>query len=205
MASDESRSGVSELMSAPLGDLIAAVGRGLSDAQRSLDQGTIDALRALYSGDDPAAELMRRMGYQPTWYRIPELSAEITMSLSVSGQEASSLGGRGEPAGAPVKLYAAPIDASYTNRYDYDLKAASVVRFKIVPVPGPAQLSDGAIVPRLVGRRWSEATAMLAELGIAYRADPPGFQAQETSLVTATTPAAGGLLRGGEALVLSLR
>src|SRR5689334_14430654 len=88
-------------LAAPLGDLIAAVGRGLAEAQQSLDLGTIEAIRALYAGSGGDLEILRRFGYQPTWYRIPELQAEITLSLSVHGTAASGVAGQADVEGSP--------------------------------------------------------------------------------------------------------
>jgi len=48
MADPRSLVDISETMAAPLGDLIAAVGRGLAAAQQSLDQSTIETLRKYY-------------------------------------------------------------------------------------------------------------------------------------------------------------
>ncbi len=147
MANPRSPADISETMAAPLGDLIAAVGRGLAGAQQSLDMATFETIRAMYKGDDAALEIMRQLGWQPTWYRIPELAAELTLSLSVSATETRT----GQGPGA-VQLYGSPMDASYTNRYDYDLQAASVVKFKIVAVPPAVELGERKIVPVAQGQ-----------------------------------------------------
>ena len=51
---------VSDTLAAPLGDLIAAVGRGLAEAQESLDLGTAETIKRLYDGGDQNMELLRR-------------------------------------------------------------------------------------------------------------------------------------------------
>ena len=189
---------ISETMAAPLGDLIAAVGRGLAEAQQSLDQATIDTIKALYSGNDSRLELMRQLGWQPTWYRIPELTADLTISLSVSATETSSGQGPGS-----VQLYASPMDASYTNRYDYDLQAASVIKFKIVPVPPTVELAERKLVPALQTMKLSDARQRLASLGIPFQIEE-GVTPTDATQVQDTNPPEGALLAAGEKVTLLL-
>jgi hypothetical protein len=198
MANPLSAVDISETMAAPLGDLIAAVGRGLAEAQQSLDQATIDTIKALYSGNDSGLELMRQLGWQPTWYRIPELAAELTISLSVSATETSSGQGPGS-----VQLYASPMDASYTNRYDYDLQAASVIKFKIVPVPPTVELAERKLVPALKTMKLSDARQRLASLGIPFQIEE-GVTPTDATQVQDTNPPEGALLAAGEKVTLLL-
>lgn len=198
MANPRSLVDVSETMAAPLGDLIAAVGRGLAAAQQNLDQATIETIKALYNGQDATLELMRQLGWQPTWYRIPELSAELTISLSVSATETSSGQGPGN-----VQLYASPMDASYTNRYDYDLQAASVIRFKIVPVPPSVEIAERKLVPALKTMKLIDARQRLASLGIPFQIEA-GVTPTEGSQIQDTNPPEGALLAAGEKVTLLL-
>ena len=189
---------ISETMAAPLGDLIAAVGRGLAEAQQSLDQATIDTIKALYSGNDSRLDLMRQLGWQPTWYRIPELTAELTISLSVSATETSSGQGPGS-----VQLYASPMDASYTNRYDYDLQAASVIKFKVLPVPPTVELAERKLVPALKTMKLSDARQRLASLGMPFQIEE-GVTPTDATQVQDTNPPEGALLAAGEKVTLFL-
>jgi hypothetical protein len=198
MAEPRSLVDISETMAAPLGDLIAAVGRGLAAAQQSLDQSTIETIKALYSGQDASLELMRQLGWQPTWYRIPELSAELTLSLSVSATESASSQGPGS-----VQLYASPMDASYTNRYDYDLQAASVIKFTIVPVPPAVDLAERKLVPALKTMRLSDVRQRLASLGIPFQIEE-GVTPTEETQVRDTNPPEGSLLAPDEKVTLLL-
>ena len=192
MPEDTSVTQLTDSLSAPLGDLIAAVGRGVSEAQRSLDAGSIATLREMYDADEGTLVELRQLGYQPTWYQIPELEAEITMALSVSGQSSSSGVGAG-PAAGRVKLYAAPVDATFRNRYDFDLRAASSVKFRIVPVPPSPAASEVKAMPSLDGKTYLEARELLASLGIEFTHSGSGSTADEAALVS-YSPAAGALL-----------
>lgn len=195
-------SDISDALAAPLGDLIAAVGRGLADAQRSLDMATIETIRALHAGDDAQFELLRRLGYQPTWYRIPELDAEVTVSLTIAGSSTSTGSGGGNEAQGPgrIRLYVAPMDANYTNRYDYDLQAASTIRFRVVPVPPTTQASELKVVPRLEHLPFKEAGQLLSDIGIPFETSvaSPG----EAQPVAGTDPGPGEFLRPGQKVLV---
>jgi hypothetical protein len=201
MANPLAPSDVSETMAAPLGDLIAAVGRGLAEAQQSLDMTTIETIKALYGGKDTNLDLMRQLGWQPTWYRIPELSAEITLSLSIGRTSTES--GQGPQLAGPgrIRLYVSPMDASYTNRYEYDLQAASVIKFKIVPVPPSSETADRKIVPVVKGKKLSEVRQLLAGLGIPFEIAKDAAPGPDAP-VWGTDPDEGELLAGGQQVTL---
>ncbi len=193
MTSKRGPNPVSDALAAPLGDLIAAVGRGLSEAQEALDLGTAETLKRLYAGDDANMEMLRRLGYQPTWYRIPEVDAEITVSLTISGEQEQAAGAsRQGSEGAGVRLYVAPMDASYTNRYEYDLNAASTIKFRVVAVPPSTQAAEMKVVPRLDGVAWDEARRRLRQLDIPFEVPTPA--PREDERVLATSPDAGEFL-----------
>jgi len=199
--SNDSSANAQDTLAAPLGELIAAVGRGMADAQRSLDAATIETMQALANADPSSKDTyekrlttLRQMGYQPTWYRIPELEAEITASLSVSKTESAS-------ATSPLRLYLSPVDASYSNRYEYNLEAATVIRFKVVPIPPSPQAAEMKVVPPIVGLTALKAGERLAELGIPFEAT--GAISSGNSVV-ATSPEPGKLIGPGQTLVMTL-
>ena len=100
-----------DALSAPLGDLIAEVGRSVAEAQMAMDAATIENVRTLAtaSGPNDPNLLLRQIGYQPTWYQIPEVTAEITIALTLSGAgSASQSPGTAAPR---MRMLAAPVDA----------------------------------------------------------------------------------------------
>ena len=201
MSDNTSLSQLTDSLSAPLGDLIASVGRGVAEAQESLDAATIAGVKALYDGGDAIRNDLRQIGYKPVWYRIPEVDSELTVSLSISGRSAESGVGQASPSGGRVKLYAAPVDATYRNRFEFDLQAASKVKFRIVPVPPSPQASELKAVPSLQDKTLSEARTLLDELGIAHQHDGAGATGDGAPL-TGHSPAAGELLRPDQKVVL---
>lgn len=194
---------------AVLGDLIGAVGRGVADAQHALDAAAVERLTAIATADGAVAETLRAIGYRPTWYRIPELDAEVTVSLTLAGRSEQS--GR---TGA-LQLYATPVDASFSNKYVVNAEVATRIRFKVLPVP-PSPLAAELVVvpPDLVGLSWAAASAALTALGVPFErdtgvrdgADPVDGEAPaDSDPVTETRPPSRSVLAPGETLLVSTR
>lgn len=183
-----------DTLSAPLGDLIAEVGRSVAEAQRAMDAATIENVRALATASpgDPQA-LLRQIGYQPTWYQIPEVTAELTVALTLSGS------GESKGASPRARMLAAPVDATYASRFNYELKAASSVKFRIVPVPPSPAAERLRVAPVVVGLTFAAARERLGELDIRW-AVADGQSPEDATAVTAQQPAAGEFVTGAVTL-----
>lgn len=166
----------SELLSNPLGDLISSIGRGVGEAQAALDAGSLAQTLEMYKEDDSRSpeekriiEVMREIGYQPTFYTIPETEceAQVSISLGISGNEPSSpiqLGYSNR-----IKMYATPLNAGNINRYNLNANASAKLKFKIVPVPTDAVISEMRILPNLANKTFKDAKVLLASLGLNYK------------------------------------
>lgn len=201
---DEIQSELTNEIPAMLGDLIGAVGRGVADAQHALDVAAMDQLTAIATAEGAVADTLRAIGYQPTWYRIPELNAEITVSLTLAGRSEQS--GR-----TRMQLYATPVDASYSNKYVVNADVTSRITFKVVPVPPSPLAADLRVVPELTGQTFADAEALLVAQGIPFRRvvrPSPGTTSTElqagadSDKVIGTTPAGREVLRPGDAVVV---
>lgn len=187
-----------DALSAPLGALISAVGRGVAEAQREMDAASIAALQEIYASDEGLYLELQRIGYRPTWYHIPELESELQIALTVTGQQTQ--GGSGVPGSSPVRLYAAPVDAGYASRYNFSLQASSRVRFRIVPVPPSTAVETTRIVPALVGLTLGEARERLLALDIPVTLPAA---APDTATVAGQTPGPGTTLPSGGTVTLT--
>ncbi len=196
-----------DTLSAPLEDIISSVARGVAEAQQALDLRTIETYKELYASEDDLKEDLRQMGYQPTWYKIPEVNAEIVISLTISEnnlkKNPTGFSRRNYRPTGKLKLYAAPIDANYSNQYAYDIKGASKVSFKIVPVPPSPIAEQMKIVPALIGKPINEAIALVELLDIEYEIDSE-VTADDVTPVANTSPAPGAILRYDQKLSISL-
>jgi len=199
---------MSEGFAAPLGDVIAAVGRGVADAQAALDRASLQATLSLYESDgDAGTDMLREIGYRPTFYTLPETSCEVQVSMRVGGSSASNGSANaapGTPRALQSRAYVTPVDAGFANRFAYEASASAKLTFKIVPVPPPMALDDQRPVPSLAGRTVGEAETALARLGFEMRfqnkdGKPFDSPSKATEAVLEQSPAALSLLRTGEA------
>jgi hypothetical protein len=198
MASFEDPRALLDTLSAPIGQLIAAVGESVAEAQRAMDAQTIANFQAIYSDTDTAAfEALRSIGYRPTWYHIPEVDAELSVALAVSG----SVQSQGSSTSSKLRVFAAPVDAGYASKYDFKIEAASKVKFRIVPVPPSPAAEALRVVPALVGKTLAAARELLAKLDVAYSLPDPA--PAETAVVATQTPSAGAVLGPNETLTLT--
>lgn len=178
----------SELLGGPLGELISSVGQGVGDAQAALDQGALEQTLELYDiskDDDRTTEelrlltLIREIGYQPTFYTIPEteVEAQISLSLDLKSEQSSPVGGY---ALSKYKINATPLNAGNVNRFGLQANAMAKLKFKIVPVPPPQNIAEIRNVPVLTIRTWDDDTKeILQNLGFDYE-----LRTQDGTLIT---------------------
>lgn len=170
---------VKDAFAAPLGDFIASIGEGVGEAQAALDEGSLRQTLEIYNSDpDKGSEtlkMLREIGYQPTFYTIPKTTAKAKISLSISQQSTGNTI-QNERAFRP-KMYATPVNASNTNKYNLGLNATAEIEFDIVPVP-PSEAQIIRFLPNviekedtndnMVKRTFSEIKTLLTEYGLGY-------------------------------------
>jgi len=181
----------SELLGGPLGELISSVGQGVGDAQAALDQGALQQTLELYdlSKDEDRTDeelklinLIRGMGYQPTFYAIPEteVEAQLSLSLDLKSEQSSPIGGY---ALSKYKINATPLNAGNVNRFGLQADAMAKLKFKIVAVPPNANLGELRIVPDFSSKNWNDETKELVQnLGFTYE-----FRTPDGELITSET------------------
>lgn len=210
MAGNEKSKQMMDVLHSPLGSIIAAVGNGVAQAQQEIDMYTIDTVKKLCDMNDKDASEMRKIGYEPTWYQIPEAKAEIKIALSISQENTQSRNVKtsnrmNANKNAPISILGATVDATYTNKYNYDLAASSSLQFRIVPIPPSSQASQMRIVPQIVGKNWGDAKNILEELSINYRFTEEEPDITDEKLVAKTHPEAGEILRTDDDLLITLK
>ncbi len=148
--SNNSNDYLKDAFAAPLGDFIASIGEGVGEAQAALDKGSLRQTLEIYNSDPDNSEaslkLLREIGYQPTFYTIPKTTAKAKISLSLSQQSSSVLNG-GQA--FRTKMYATPVNATNTNKYNMNLNASAEIQFDIMPVP-PSDTQIIRFLPNLI-------------------------------------------------------
>lgn len=202
MARFTNPSDLMDSLSAPLGDLISEVGRGVADAQAAMDSQTIARMKEIVAGGDELMAALRSIGYQPTWYQIPEATAKLSIALTISGEAQTSVQGGGGGIGR-LRLNASPVNADYTNKFNYQIQAASEIQFKIVPVPPSVAAEHLRAVPALVGLTLAEAEKLLASLGLSPALADPEADPDDNTVITAQSPEGGAIISDQDAVELS--
>ena len=161
---------LAESVATPLGEVIAAVGQGVAEAQRALDDAALAATLAIYEDQgDAGVNLLRDIGYRPTFYVLPDTACEVQVSMRIGGTGgADGSAGTASLPGAIGKgrTYVTPVDAGFQQRFGFQASAAAKLTFRIVPVPPPSALDDSRPMPALIGKPAAEALAILTRLGL---------------------------------------
>jgi hypothetical protein len=217
---------VNDVISSPLGEVIAAVGQGVADAQQALDEGSLAKVLEIYSeGGESVLQLLRDIGYTPTFYTLPETIGEIKVALKLNGnQQTNGLAMRTtnnlinanlERTGLNIpglkpKMYATPVDAGYANRYGYQADVSAKLTFKIVPVPAPSGTEDLRLLPDLVGTTIAQAQQTLLSLNLIIQiVDEQGASSDAGAewVITAQNPTYSNLtptiVRAGDSVTIT--
>lgn len=133
---------IADLLSAPLEEVLVALGRGIGRSQAELDRHAIDIQREI--DEDP---VLAQYGLEATWYQIPTTELELKVAVSVEDLPAQTgpqmpiplIAGR--ELRPPPRLLLQPVNARYTNQFGYDIHAASTVKLSVVAVPPPGSAS----------------------------------------------------------------
>lgn len=198
----------SELLANPLGELISSIGRGVGEAQAALDEGSLQQTLEIYREDNAAdrtpdqqrmIQLVREIGYQPTFYVIPETDVEAQVSLSMTLSNSTTSPVSGQPV-AKHTVMATPINAGNVSRFGITANAVAKLKFKIVPVPPPAAVAEMRVVPDLKGKQMDAATInLITLLGFTYSfAD-----SVETGKIKEHSPAGGEIVKLGDNIVIT--
>jgi hypothetical protein len=159
-----------DVLATPLGELISSIGEGVADAQAALDAGSLAQTLAIYSeGGDELLTQLRDIGYQPTFYALPETEVEATISLALSGTAPTTSGplqSLTKKVIGATKVYVSPLNASNTNKFNMNVNAATKLKFKIVPVPPAAAVADIRVAPTLDALSLEDATELLLQFGL---------------------------------------
>lgn len=214
---------IHDVVAAPLGDVIASVGEGVAEAQAALDAGSIAKTLEIYgAGGETALQVLRDIGYRPTFYALPETTGEVRVSLTL-GNAARSPAAASRPAPTTpggrfsrivgsrqlaVRPYASPVSAGFASRYAYSAELSARLSFKIVPVPAPDGADELRVMPSLIGKTVAEAVTILDALGLdAEFRDAGGTVVtapEDADTVTAQARPADEIVRTGDVVALTV-
>ncbi len=145
-----------ELLNAPFPELVKSLGLGIADAQFALDRVSIKiaqlmagfsidkngelvadktALIKLNANDEGTSLLS--LGFTPTFYQFVETYIELKMAISMKTETNVDLS-TSVKSKVPFGVFSASVNASYSQKYQYEASGSSEMRTKLVTVPSPA-------------------------------------------------------------------
>ena len=81
---------ISDVVASPLGEVIAAVGQGVADAQQALDEGSLAKPGNLLRRRQPNAADAAGHRLQPHLYTLPETTGEVRIALRLGSNQTAA-------------------------------------------------------------------------------------------------------------------
>jgi len=125
----------STILVTPIENIIQQVAQAVAKAQLALDKATLQSQKALQKPSDQDQELeeLRAVGYQPSWYAIPEATFELKLAFYVEDTSQTQTQKR--------RLLVATHNASHQNAHSFKSEGTSTLKLRIVPIP-PSQFGS---------------------------------------------------------------
>lgn len=147
-----------DLLSVPFPEMVAKLAISIANAQKELDKNSIEILNEMGNVKKCAVQLpiaavdksglkedtittsMIGAGFQPTFYQFAETIIEVKMTITATQnyeEHNQSNGDRVELRldSRGITLSSTPINANYTNKYNYTAEGISTLRTRLVPMP----------------------------------------------------------------------
>jgi hypothetical protein len=130
----------------PFDEMIASMGTGIAEAQRKLDEISFEITKMMSGTEakyrirlsdsaDARSYSLLELGFAPTFYQFVDTVLEVKVAFSMSSETSNTGSGRGK-----YQAKSTPVDATYSNRFQYPVEGSSVMRTKLVTVPPPGLL-----------------------------------------------------------------
>ncbi|HRG68540.1 MAG: hypothetical protein IPK91_06125 [Saprospiraceae bacterium] len=119
-----------EVLISPLTSFISEIGKDIAEAQQAMDSHSLELQKSIETSI--LNKELQDLGYQATWYQIPEVQVELKMAVYYEENETTETNKK--------KLFFTPFNAKYQNSYNYKSEGSSSIKVRIVPVPQPFSL-----------------------------------------------------------------
>lgn len=152
-----------ELLDVPLPDMVTKLSLGIAEAQRALDENSIQTARELAgttievvpfitqtiaaNGDvtitqpDPIEMSLLQVGLNPTFYQFAEATIEVTMDIkTTTSTETNIKVGIQAKVGFACWSASARVDVSHNRKFGKEVRGTSRLFTRLVPVPPPPRI-----------------------------------------------------------------
>jgi len=157
-----------ELLDVPLPEMVMKLGLGIAEAQRALDQNSVETAKMLaetevdlilgmsqeitdtgvkFTSTPPVKVSLLQIGLLPTFYQFSEATIEVTMDIKTTMSTETNI-----KVSASAKVgfacWSATVntDVSHNRKFGKEVHGTSRLMTKMVPVPPPARIAPEIIV-----------------------------------------------------------
>lgn len=152
-----------ELLDVPLPDMVTKLAIGVAEAQRALDENSVETAEALADTEisvvpaltqniaadgtvsfvqaDPIDMSLLQVGLNPTFYQFQEASIEVTMDIkTTTSTETNVKVGLKAKVGFAMWSASVRVDVEHNRKFGKEVKGTSRLFTKMVPVPPPPRI-----------------------------------------------------------------
>lgn len=153
-----------ELLDVPLPDMVLKLALGIAEAQKALDENSVETAKALadtelplvlgvtqniaadgtvtFTNAPPVNVSLIQVGLMPTFYQFAEASIEVTMDIKTTTSIESNLKiGTKAKVGFACWSASVSIDVSHNRKFGKEVRGTSRLLTRMVPVPPPPRIA----------------------------------------------------------------
>lgn len=154
-----------ELLDVPLPDMVTKLALGIADAQRALDENSVETAKELgdpenaidiipamtetidasgsvsFQAADPVKLPLLQIGLNPTFYQFSETTIEVTMDIkTTTSTETSVKVSAKAKVGFAMWSASVNVDVSFNRKFQKEVHGTSKLAVKMMPVPPPPRI-----------------------------------------------------------------
>jgi hypothetical protein len=153
-----------ELLAVPLPEMVMKLGLGIAEAQRALDENSVETAQLLaettvplvlsvtqtiaadgsvsFANADPVDVSLLQIGLMPTFYQFSEATIDVTMDIkTTSSRETNVKVSAKAKVGFACWSASINVDVSHNRKFGKEVHGTSHLITKMVPVPPPARIA----------------------------------------------------------------
>jgi hypothetical protein len=158
-----------ELLDVPLPEMVLKLALGIAEAQRALDENSVETAQALaettipvvlsvtqtiaadgsvsYSQADPIDVSLIQIGLLPTFYQFAEATIDVQMDIkTTTSRETNIKVGTKAKVGFSMWSASISVDVSHNRKFGKEVHGTSHLITRLVPVPPPPRIAPELIV-----------------------------------------------------------
>jgi len=157
-----------ELLAVPLPEMVMKLGLGIAEAQRALDENSVQTAQMLaettvplvmavtqtiasdgtvsFTNADPVDVSLLQIGLMPTFYQFSEATIEVTMDIkTTTSSETNVKVSAKAKVGFGCFSASVSVDVSHNRKFGKEVHGTSKLVTKMVPVPPPPRIAPELI------------------------------------------------------------